>query len=223
MVGKRLLILNGSSRKKGTSYSFSRTIKMLSENAGSSAEIIHLIDYFDGKESLEGFKNLLLQNDTIALVAPLYADALPYHNIWFFEKIIRECRDELKGKSFFAVSQCGFPDITRCQPALDECKFFAEESGMRWLGGLAYGFGSILNGAYLESLGRKGKRITLAFRLALEDVFKGEKISSKPQKLLTVRIPKILYRPLAAFANRSIKKTAEKQGCRDLTKKIYLE
>jgi hypothetical protein len=223
MSEKRMLILNGSSRKKGTSYSFSRTIKMITEEMGNNAEIIHLIDYFDGKESFEGFKNLVLQNDIIALIAPLYADALPYHNIWFFEKVINQCGNELKGKSFFAISQCGFPDITRCKPMLDECKFFAEESGMKWLGGLAYGFGSILNGAHIETLGRKGEKITLAFKLALEDVFKNQKISSKPQKMLTVRIPRILYRPLAMIANRSIKKNALKQGAKDITAKVYLE
>jgi multimeric flavodoxin WrbA len=223
MNGKRLLILNGSSRKKGTSYSFSRTIKMLTEDTGNNAEIIHLIDYFDGKESLEGFKNLLLENDIIALVAPLYADALPYHNIWFFERIINECSNELKGKSFFAVSQCGFPDITRCQPMLDQCKFFADESGMKWLGGLAYGFGSILNGDYIETLGRKGKKIILAFKLALEDVLKGQNISNKPQKMLIVRIPKIFYRPLAMFVNKKIKKNARKLGVKDIEAKVYLE
>lgn len=49
------------------------------------------------------------------------------------------------------------------------------------------------------SLGRKGKKITTAFKLALKDVIYGETISSEPQKLLTVKIPKFLYLLLVAF------------------------
>jgi len=49
------------------------------------------------------------------------------------------------------------------------------------------------------SLGRKGKKITIAFKLALKDVFHGETISFEPQKLLTVKIHKFFYPPLVDF------------------------
>jgi multimeric flavodoxin WrbA len=42
MSGKKLLLINGSPRKKGTSYSFARTIKLLAENCGNEAEIISM-------------------------------------------------------------------------------------------------------------------------------------------------------------------------------------
>jgi len=220
---KRLLLLNGSSRKNGTSFSFARTLKMLAENSGNTAEIIHVIDYFDGKEKLENLKDLILKSDIIAMVAPLYADTLPYFDIWLLEKLAGECGNELSGRSFFAVGQCGFPDITRIEPMLDTCRFFAGETGMKWLGGLAYGGGAILNGAFLENLGKKGEKITLGFKLALQDVLRGEKISSRSQELITVKIPGILYRPLAAFLNSNTRKLARKSGNADFAKKVYLE
>lgn len=223
MNKKRLLLLNGSPRKKGTSFSFARTIKMLAEDAGHIAEVIHIIEYFNGQKSLDDLKIIILHSDIITLVAPVYVDTLPYPDIWFFEKLSSEFSNELYGKSFFAIGQCGFPDITLCQPLLESCRCFAEATGMKWLGGLGYGGGAIIDGALLENLGNRGKKITSAFKLALEDVFQGKKISSKPQDLLKVRIPKIFYRPLAAFLNHRVRKTARRYGVTDLTRKVYLE
>ncbi|HYF75037.1 MAG TPA: NAD(P)H-dependent oxidoreductase [Candidatus Nitrosocosmicus sp.] len=223
MSGKKLLLINGSPRKNGTSYSFARTIKLLAEHCGNEAEIIHAIDYFDGKEKIEHLKGLITQSDIVAMSSPLYADTLPYHDIWLLEKLADECANELRGKAFFAVGQCGFPDITRIEPLTDACRFFAEDAGMNWLGGLAYGGGPMINGALLEDIGKKGEKITSGFRLALENVFKGEKIGIDAQELITIKIPKIMYWPLVILMNQMIKKQARQNGNVNYTKKVYLE
>ena len=223
MNNNSIIILNGSPRKKGTSYSFARTIQKLAENDGNTAEIIHIIEYFDGGKSFEDLKAILGQSKIISLVTPLYVDTLPYPVIWFLERLLRELKPELRGKRFFAIGQCGFPDVTLCQPLLGSCRCFAEATGMNWLGGLGYGGGAIIDGALLEDLGSKGKKITAAFKLVLADVIHGRKISSKAQNLLTVKIPIILYRPLAAFLNYKARKTAQKSGITDLSRKFYLE
>ena len=206
MVVKRLVLINGSSRKKGTSYSFSRTIGMLAEASGNAAEIIHAIDCFDGKEDFESLKELIIKSDIIAVISPLYADTLPYHDIWLLEKLADEYQDALKGKDFFAVGQCGFPDITRIEPLLDSCRLFAEETEMRWLGGLAFGGGPLINGAFLEELGKKG-----------------EKIDTDSQKLIMFNIPKLLYRPMAAYLNNNARKQARQNGNIDFARKVYFE
>ena len=223
MEEKRFLILNGSPRKKGTSYSFGHTIKKLIEEEGSTAEIIHIIDYLDENKNIHDLKNIILQSDIISFISPLYVDTLPYPAIWFFEKLTVEFIHELQGKRFFAIAQCGFPNIALCEPLLESCMYFAEETGIKWMGGLAYGGGAIINGELLENLGRKGKKITTAFKLALKDVLYGEIISSEPQKLLTVKIPKFLYPLLVAFLNYNSRKTARKYGVTDLSKRTYLE
>lgn len=223
MMNKRLLILNGSPRKKGTSYSFGRTMKILFEEEGNSAEIQHVIEYFDEVKIFDDLKNSIEQSDIIALIAPLYVDTLPYPTIWFLEKLATEHKTDLRGKSFFAIGQCGFPDITRNEPLITSCRLFAEETGMKWLGGLSYGGGAILNGELVENLGKEGRKITLAFKLALDDLSQGREISSKSQELITVKIPKILLRPLAAFLNHKSRKLGKKNGVKDLSKKVYLE
>lgn len=220
----KLLLFNGSPRKNGTSYSFAMTIKKLAEDAGNRAEIVHIIDYFDKKHCLDDLRSKISQADIMALVAPLYVDTLPYPNIWLLEKLAGEFRNELRGKSLFAVAQSGFLDIKVLQPLLATCKFFAQETEMDWLGGLAYGGGSVINGAMMETIGKKGERITQSFKFALADIIAGKPISAKAQETLTEKIPKILYRPLAAYMNYTIKKTAKEKGIsyEELTHKAYL-
>lgn len=223
MDKKRILLMNGSPRKKGTSFSFARTIKMLAENKGCHADMIHIIDYFDGREDINSLKELIEQADIIAVSAPLYADALPYADIWFLERLAALYGKELKGKGFFAVGQCGFPDITRMEPLLESCSYFAQETGMNWLGGLAYGGGGMIDGKPMEELGKRGEKITEGFRLALDNVMKGEKIPAEAQELLIFRIPRLLNGLLAAYLNNKAEKLAKESGNTDFKRKVYLE
>lgn len=223
MDKKTIMLINGSPRKKGTSFSFARTMKGLIEESGNKAQIIHVIDYFDNKSSIYEFKSMLSEIDIIAIISPLYVDTLPYPVIWFLEEIQNECNDELYGKSFFALGQNGFPDSTLMQPLLETCRLFALDVGMQWLGGIGYGGGAIINGTHMENLGRKGRKITIAFKLLIEDVLSGKEIACKVQKKLTVKIPKILYKPLALLLNQMARKEASKHGVKDLECKAYLE
>ena len=223
MSYKRILLMNGSPRKKGTSYSFARTIGMLAENSGCNAEIIHVIDYFDGREDINSLKELMEQADIIAFSAPLYADTLPYVDIWFLERLVSLYGDELRGKGFFAVGQWGFPDITRIEPLLESCKYFAQETGMNWLGGLAYGGGGMIDGKHMEELGKRGEKIIEGFKLALDNILKDDTIPAEAQELMTFRIPRLLYGLLAAFLNSKAAKLAKDSGNLDFKRKVYLE
>ena len=222
-MNKSLIIFNGSPRKNKTSFSFARTMAALAEERGYRTEIIHVIEYFDGKKSIESLRNLIFDSEVMGLISPLYVDCLPSYVIWFFEALSRDLKSVLNGKSFFALGQCGFPDITMNEPLLESCRLFADATGMKWMGGLSYGGGAMLEGAHLEDLGKKGRKMTLAFKLALDDVLEGRSISSKPQELLTVKIPSILMRPLIMVLNISAKRDAKKKGIGDIAQKVYLE
>lgn len=220
----KLILINGSPRKKGTSFSFCRTLAQLAEDYGYDAEILHGIDFFDGRESMEQLMAKLESAEVIGLSLPLYVDTLPYPAIWLLEQL--EERANLKGKGFFALSQCGFPDYTLLEPSLTTCRLFAETAGMNWLGGLGYGGGAILDGAKLEDLGKKGKTITEAFRLTIKAVMEGQEIPPQVQEMIKVKIPKILKRPLALFMNHRIKSIARSHGIKDkelLLRRVYLE
>jgi multimeric flavodoxin WrbA len=225
MSNKKFLIFNGSPRKKGTSYSFARTIAKLVKEYGNTAEIIHIIEYLEEGKSIESLKETISKSDILVLSCPLYVDSLPHPVIWFFEELMRDYKNVLKGKSFFAVGQCAFPYAELLNTLLGSCRCFAEAAEMKWLGGLGYGGGVMINGELMENLGKKGEKITSAFKCALQDVYEDKAISSKAQAMLAMKFPKIFGRPMAAFLNHKIKVNGNKHGftVADLEKKAYLE
>ena len=223
MAGKKLVLLNGSVRKRNTSYSFARTIKQLAESGGHSAEILNVIDYFSDKEKLKDLTNKLDESDIAGLVTPMYVDWLPYIVAWLFERLAADNTDALHGKYFFAVAQCGFLDIDLLRPSLESCRFFARSTGMKWLGGLAYPGGAAINGALMEDLGKRGEAITSGFRLALDEIVLGKQIRAAAQDMITMKVPRFIYRPLTWYFNYLSKKKARKQGVTDLSREYYLE
>jgi multimeric flavodoxin WrbA len=224
MMAKKMLIFNGSPRKAGTSFRFAETIRDLAEEAGCRGEIFHVIDCFDGKCDFGDVCDKMTQSDILCLVAPLYADTLPYPVLWFLEKLAGEYGNELRGKGFCAVGQHGFPDIAVCGPLLATCQCFAAATGMQWLGGLAYGSGAMLNGTPLTELGRKGEKITAAFKLALDEIIAGQPIGPQPQAMLKQAgaIPRIFYGLIAAYLNSKARKTARELGVGDFISPTYL-
>jgi multimeric flavodoxin WrbA len=222
MTKKQIILFNGSPRRKGTSYSFARTIRKLAEEQGNTAVILDIADYFqeDGSEDL---RYILMKSDVIGLISPLYVDTLPYPVILFLEKLAAEYQGELRGKTFFAIGQNGFPDVTLMQPMLGSCRCFAQKTGMKWLGGLAYAGGAIINGTLLEDLGKKGETITAGFKIALEDILQGRPLRPEAQERLTLKLPKILYWPLAFYLNHNARNMAKQAGVKDLRIKVYLD
>jgi len=223
MGNNQFTLLVGSPRKKGTSFSFARTIQQLSAARGMQSDILFIIDYYDGKENIAGLKDILEKSDIIGLVTPMYVDTLPAPVIWFLEKLSAGFKNELKDKRFFTISQCGFPDITLLQPPLESCRFFARASGMKWLGGLGYGGGAIINGVFMEDLGKKGKTITTGFKMAVEDIIADKQVRPEVQDVLDIKVPKIAFGPMAFFLNYRTRKLAEKHGVKKLKGKILLE
>lgn len=223
MSAKKLLILNGSPRKKGTSQSFAAALEDIARKTANEASIAHIIDYFDSKKDFLTLKDKLSQSDIICVITPMYVDTLPYPVIWFFERLLADFKNEISGKDFFAIGQYGFPDLRLVEPLLGTCKCFALEADLNWLGGLGYGGGPMINGADLCDIGKKGQRIMRVLELALQSVILKKEISSDIQHIMEEKIPRFLFPALAAFMNYKTKKMGKKMGVADLNAKPYLE
>ena len=62
MNDKKMIIFNGSPRKKGTSYSFARTIKILAKEKGSKVDIINIVEYFDKEKNFNSLHRILSES-----------------------------------------------------------------------------------------------------------------------------------------------------------------
>ncbi|MEN1761329.1 NAD(P)H-dependent oxidoreductase [Anoxynatronum sibiricum] len=222
MKSQRWLFLNGSPRREGTSQSFINTMAQLVEEAGHETTLLQIQPFAREKTPFSAMEEELAACDVLVLSAPLYSDTLPYTNQWLLEKLADSCSQHLEGKCFFTVAQCGFPDGSRLVPMLNTCRIFAEETRMIWLGGLAFGGGPLINGAGLETLGKKGRQYMRGFHLAVTAVLARQPIPAESQQLLTVRIPKAMHRPMIWYLNHRVKKEARYQGAVDVNARPYL-
>lgn len=222
-MNDRFLLINGSPRRNGTSASFARTMKSLLEENGRHVEIVNVMDFFSQKKSNNELRSLIDGSGTIGLITPMYVDFLPYPDIRLLEMLHDDFFKGLEGKNFFAICQFGFPDVELGKPLIESCRIFAKSVYMKWLGGLSYGGGAIIDGKNLEDIGKSGRKIISGLRIACERIMIEEEIPFLVQKAITVRIPRILYRPLAVFLNHRTRKNAKEKGVKDLCARPYLD
>lgn len=168
---------------------------------GLEVDIENTQDYFKLK-SIENLKGKFIKADVIGIVAPVYIDTLPYPVIDFLDKIEDNFSDILKGKSLFIIGKCNFPESRRVIPMILNCKCFAKEIEMKWLGAMAYG-GSviIIEGRGLEEAGKEGQRMIKALEMATEDIINGEKISKEAIDLFKNYISSYMIKPFTIVAN----------------------
>ncbi|MGB3368708.1 MAG: hypothetical protein WBA54_14525, partial [Acidaminobacteraceae bacterium] len=149
-----------------------------------------------------------------------YIDTMPYPLIFFLEEISSNFSEELIDKNIFVIAQSGFPTPMVMDPIVNSTELFATQHKMNFLGAIRYGGGVMINGAELESFGKRGKSIIKYFNIMLDDVFLGNKISEDVKSNLGNNVPKFIYKPLAAFMNHSTKKNALSKNI-NLLEKVY--
>ncbi len=213
---RKMILLNGSSRREKTSFRFAQAIQKEAEMSGVETEIAHIIDAFESPEQLDKMIGKLEEADYLGLVTPLYVDYLPYPVLWFMEESIKREIKVKPGAKFFVIAQCGFPDVRLLDPILGACEIFAKKMKREWAGGIGYGGGAILDGIPMVELGKKGEVIIQAFSMMVEDLINDQKIREDVQREMTVRIPQLLYRPLAFYLNHRSKQIARANGVHNL-------
>ena len=221
MASKAIAIINGSTRPGKNSYIFAQSLKMIFEEKGYSADINWVMDSFRNKMVDDGLLQSIKKSRIIGVVTPLYADFLTYPLTWLIADLNEKHRDILKGKKFFGISQCAFPNWELNRPSLNALKLFADESGLKWLGGLGYGGAAFIDGKPFAELGKTGKKLLKAFELAAEAVTRGEAIPGEAQEILKIEIPRPFLRPLAWYLNRRVSKLYTERGIKNPAVKAY--
>ena len=218
---KKMLVLNGSPRREKTSYRFAQAIEKQAASRGVEVEINHILDVYHSPKKLAEVIKKMENSDYLGLVTPLYVDYLPYPVLWFMEECIKQDINVKAGATFFAVAQCGFPDVRLLNPILGACEIFAKKMKRKWAGGIGYGGGAILDGIPMEKLGKKGEKIVHAFSMMVEDILNDQAFRDEIYSEMRVQVPRLLYRPLAFYLNTRSKRIARKNGVHDLRAQPY--
>jgi hypothetical protein len=135
--------------------------------------------------------------DLILLAFPLYIDALAYLVTKALEVIAEHRRAAGEGarlQGLFALANNGFPEAHQNNLALSILRYFAAQSGMAWLGGMALGAGEATIGGHpLKASSDSGIplfRISQALDAAGAALARGEALPAEAwQGMASVPIP----------------------------------
>jgi len=194
---KSTLLLVGSPRgETSTSASLGAyLLKLLEESGFDTAKgFIHRL--VNRNEKIEELLSMVNNADLIILSFPLYVDSLPAPVIKAME-LIRDNRNEKQrqNQDFIAISNCGFPESSQIEVALEICKNFAEEVNFNWRGGLAIGGGGAVNGRPLEERGGMLRNVIKGLQITAEYLSKGEDIPNEAIELVSKGfIPSAMYK-----------------------------
>ena len=197
MSTPRALLLVGSARPRGTGNSEVLGTYLLARLAegGVDGEVHHVSHYLRPEKERERFEAVDAA-DLVILSTPLYVDSLPDLVTGCFERLAAHRARVQGGKTprYFAMVNCGFPELEHTRTALDICRVFARQAGFEWAGGLGLGGGEALGGKPLDSLGGMARHVRQGLHLAAKALLDGQPLPEEAQALLArPMIPSRVY------------------------------
>ena len=164
------------------------------------------------------------RRDVVVLVAPSYLDELPAVTQRLLEDVW-ERRAELGGHAplFYGIAHSGFPEPIQRRAELRSMRFFAEQMGWRWMGGVGFGGTSPIDGRPLDEAGMFSKQLRKVLPLAAADIAAGRAVLARDRpSLREVPVPACRVRMMIALVNSRTRKTARDKQL-ELDTKVYAE
>ena len=218
---KKIIYINGSPRGVGNSTSgvILKDIAGILKTAGLDKGEAWIIDLpVKTGQNEEEILASMDEGDIWIIAFPLYIFSLPGHLAWWLECFEKHrSRDgNRKDIKVYAVANCGFPEATHCNSALQIVKFFCRRNSLDWRLGIAMGKGESykqMKDVPLKSMMKSG--ILSAYRVLVEDI-SGKKQASGETLSVAIRLPVFLYNLMGSIGWRM---TALKSGLK--TKDLY--
>jgi ferredoxin-NADP reductase len=161
----RVAVLVVSARPAGanTSLSIASYLARQFDELGSHVDIVMATEFArdPGRASIAA--RVLADADILAVISPLYVDALPYLGI----VALREAaalRQIARPQRVMGVVNCGFPEPEHTRFAFAGLRAFARQTGAHYAGGLPVGGGEAIHGRDLVQVGG----MTTPLRAALD-------------------------------------------------------
>ena len=209
------LFLLGSPRalNKSTSHSLGVYLSEALKEKGVKTSFLHIQRAFRSETRVRKLIEAFRRADLLILTCPLYVDSLPAPVIRCMELLAEHAESKkTQDKAFAAIINCGFPESLHTEIALKICCRFAQETGMRWQGGLGLGGGEAIAGKPLDQAGRLVRNVKRSLMLSAESLAEGRSLPEKAIELMSrPLIPTWLYK---WFGNRGWKRQAKRYGTR---------
>ena len=185
-IHRALLLVGSPKTRKSTSNSLGGYLFEQLSTQSIQTETIYPHTVLRSPEKMQALLDAVDAADLVTLAFPLYVDSLPAPVIEALERIAkhRQAGDPSQRQLFAAITNCGFPEVRHCNPALAICETFAHQAGFAWAGSLALGGGGMVNGMPLAEAGGKTILIRKALELAAAALAQGQAIPQTAREIL---------------------------------------
>jgi hypothetical protein len=141
--------------------------------------------------SEDSVRELLFEVDSADIVIfalPPYVDSLPSPVVKAMELIADHRKKMTHGYSprLLTIVNCGFPEAHHNDVAIAICRRFAQETGLRWAGGLGLGGGQAIKGQRLDRRGGlvRIRNIKKSLDLAAAAILEGRDVPEEAVQLM---------------------------------------
>ncbi len=195
--GPRTVILVASARPVGASSSLAiaRYFASRMEAAGARVEIVMASTFARDAATADGAAQTLAGADVLAVVSPLYVDALPYLALLALHKAKAHRGPGSPAQRVVGIINCGFPEPEQTRFAFGTLREFAREADATYAGGIPVGGGEMIKGRDLLSVGEPVRLLRQAIDAAAERLCGGDVVPHDISALTTRSfLPPFLYR-----------------------------
>jgi hypothetical protein len=208
-----VLVIDGSRRAKSNTGAISRDLTARLAAAGATVDLWRVPKWDAAPAELDVALTNLAACDAVVLVAPVYLDELPAVTQRLLEGVYGR-RAELGAHAplFYGVSHSGFPEPIQRRAGLRSMRFFAEQMGWPWQGGVGFGGTSPIDGRPLEEAGMFSKQLRRCLPLVVADVTAGRPFSAGTVARCDKSPFPVPLRVVVWAVNSRTRKTARAEG-----------
>jgi multimeric flavodoxin WrbA len=216
MSKPKALMLIGSPRgERSNSYTIGKFLAGKLEGQGFATEEAFVIKSMNTASGIEDLLALTDEADIIIFATPLYIDSLPSYTIKAMEQIHAHRIDKpaKKNQLLVAIVNSGFPEPSHNNIALNIIRNFAQESGLRWGGGVRIGMGEAIGGKPISEKGMT-RKLAKGLSSGAISLSKGQPMSQQDEELASQPfLPPILAKlMMISFINRSWNQLAKRNN-----------
>jgi hypothetical protein len=216
-----VLVIDGSRRPKSNTGAIARDLAARLTAAGQSTQVWRVPKWSAGPQATDEALEKLVGAEVVVLVAPSYLDELPAVTQRLLEDVW-ERRAELHGHAplFYGIAHSGFPEPVQRRAELRSMRFFAEQMGWAWMGGVGFGGTSPIDGRPLEQAGMFSRQLRKVLPLVVADIAAGRPFSPETVRRSEKSPFPLPRKALIALVNSRTRKAACEMQL-DLEARVY--
>jgi len=217
----KVLVIDGSRRAKSNTGAIARDVQARLAAAGKAADLWRVPTWTAGPDGVDAALERIAACDAVVLVAPSYLDELPAVTQRLLEAVY-ERRAELNGHAplLYGIAHSGFPEPIQRRAELRSMRFFAQQMGWFWMGGVGFGGTSPIDGRALSEAGMFSRRLRKCLPFVVADIAAGRPFSAATVARSDKSPFPMPARVMIALVNSRTRKTV-RDGKLDLAARVY--